>query len=864
MAQTVDVLKYILDMDTKKFVASSKKADKQTKKLSKRIGNDLTAGIKKAVIAFLGIQGLRMALERTTKAMVEFENGMTNVNTLLDVTIDQFSKLGKGVLEIAKVSPKTILDLTNGLYDLISAGVATEDALWALNQAQRAAVAGATDVKTAITGAIGTVNAFGKDISELTKVFDMQFTTVRFGVLTFEELAQSIGRVLPSAQILGVSLGEVHAALALLTKKGLTAKEAIDALNMTFLALADPIKQEAFRELGFEFFDINEKFIGMSALMTEINEKTKDFTDKQRSAFFGLIKLESTAIKGFANMVTSADEYVQLLERMEDVGAIETAHEKMAKTINNIWLQLQNRFSVMIIEMGNKHKDVLLLLLAVAQEGIDLIGASATGIATLSSVLANSVKAMWASVVAVWYGGREIILEILTSIVDKVREITGSKIFSVELAQSLGQAARFAGYDVNRALGDVEDSTIAVLDSAKLLKGAFSDILDPLKEMFRLLSGSAAKAQEINIPAPAGGFIGPMPIGGGGGAGGGSIFGQITKAIDDFINKNKFAGPAIQGIFDGLSDVLEDWQADLINIGVSLATGNWVQAAQQAVQTITREITDWFVGKARKVKEERETTERVIEEHTREVERNIEAIRQLTREEKQRRQQQLEAELQRLALEMARTDSEEILRRLQLATANWNDELRALNESLEDDALIAGIENFEDFLSFLAGQGDLTVGQAQTFAGAFTRFLDLSTEQQIELWEQILQQLIDSGNATELELINVQNILQDLNDQLEDGIVLDVTTPSPNQTLRSVTIITESQANLLLGVLNAINLEVRKIVSRIDMILEELRSGIAGNGSVFHITINSKSASGMAVAQALMVEVRAKGSKVSV
>jgi len=135
---------------------------------------------------------------------------------------------------------------------------------------------------------------------------------------------------------------------------------------------------------------------------------------------------------------------------------------------------------------------------------------------------------------------------------------------------------------------------------------------------------------------------------------------------------------------------------------------------------------------------------------------------------------------------------------------------------------------------------------------------DLSEEQQVELI-QTLQDLLGDDITAE-QWMQMQTAIERLQ---EEGI--EVTQAlTPTQTLRSVTIITESQANLLLGVLNAINLEVRKIVSRIDMILEEMRSGIAGGGSVFHITINSSSASGQAVARALMVEVRGKGTKVSV
>ncbi len=339
------------------FVIGAK--DRASKVFSK-FGGTVIAMNQGLALAQRAFYGLQRAVEAAIDPMVEFQNEMANINTLLDVSERQFAQLEQGILSIARTTPKAMTDLTKGAYDLISAGVAQENVLWALNKAQMAAVAGSTDIKVAVAGSMATINAYNLGMSEMERVLDLEFSTVKYGVLTFDQLAVSIGRVMPAGKKLGATLEEIHAGMALITKAGFTADEAATILDRTLSSLADPNKQENFRELGIAIYDQNEQFVGMADLLKQINALTGTMTQKQRAEFEGLIGLEMRASKGFARMVDNAEEYKNMVDEFgESTGAMGDAHEIMAETIKNQWGTIKNAVHVAIVEWGMNHERLI-------------------------------------------------------------------------------------------------------------------------------------------------------------------------------------------------------------------------------------------------------------------------------------------------------------------------------------------------------------------------------------------------------------------------------------------------------------------------------------------------------------------------
>lgn len=187
-----------------------------------------------------GVAALGVALVDSVKVAGEFERGMRNVNSIAGLNEKQFQKLTARVLGLSgrvAQAPKT---LAAGLYDLVSSGFDANESMVILEASSKAATAGLTDTATSTRAVAAALNAYRLPASKAGEVSDILFQTVNRGVVSFAELAQNIGDVLPFAAAMGVNLKQVGAALSTMTKEGLSGAEATTRLKNLIQAFIKP------------------------------------------------------------------------------------------------------------------------------------------------------------------------------------------------------------------------------------------------------------------------------------------------------------------------------------------------------------------------------------------------------------------------------------------------------------------------------------------------------------------------------------------------------------------------------------------------------------------------------------------------
>lgn len=212
-------------------------------------------------------------------SFVKLEHKMTEVWTLLDVGKDKMDELTVGIQELSKEIPQSAQEMAGGLYDLISAGVDVEEGLNALALSSKAAVAGVTDTATAVRAGMATLNAYGMEITELERVFDLQFSTVQKGVTTFEQLAGAIGNALPVAAMLKMSMEDLFGSIAFLTKAGQSTDIAVTNLNAMLNAFVQYKDQMA--DFGVMVFDASGNIRPLVDIMNDINDATAGTVEHQ-------------------------------------------------------------------------------------------------------------------------------------------------------------------------------------------------------------------------------------------------------------------------------------------------------------------------------------------------------------------------------------------------------------------------------------------------------------------------------------------------------------------------------------------------------------------------------------------------------
>ncbi len=331
---------------TKKATKATKAQDKAIRKTSK--GGDK---LKKTLLKVVAALGGFLIIKTVIKLLDEFETRMAEISTISGENIFRFEQLRSSILKMSLSLPKSPADLAAGAYQVISAGVTdASDALIVLEASATAATAGLAGTKVAVDAITTVLNAFGLAASDAARVSDVLFKTVEQGKVTFPELASTIGNVATSAGLAGVTIEELAAGIATLTKFGINAAEATTSLNRLFLTLVQQTDEQklAFKQLGIEFSVAAVKEKGLAGVIAELNV----LTDGQIELLAELFPNIRAARSAFVLAGDGAGEYARILAEAQTAqGAATVAAEKMTDTFEGQFQLFKNRLNVGVQEL---------------------------------------------------------------------------------------------------------------------------------------------------------------------------------------------------------------------------------------------------------------------------------------------------------------------------------------------------------------------------------------------------------------------------------------------------------------------------------------------------------------------------------
>lgn len=253
--------------------------------------NGMSKALNGAALRFIGIQAaIQLAsqafrkmnewIDVSVKQFREFENSMAEVSTILTgESYQALVTLTEGVKQLSVQYGQTAVDMSRGLYQILSAAVPVEKALNMLNTATKASIAGLTSVETSVDVLTSIINSYGKSVEQAAGVSDILFQTVVRGKLRFEDLASSLGYITPIAAAAGVAFEEIAAALATVTRMGLHVDMASRGLALTIQNIVSPTKQasEAAKKYGVDMSAVAIRVFGLKGFITDLSAAVKEF-----------------------------------------------------------------------------------------------------------------------------------------------------------------------------------------------------------------------------------------------------------------------------------------------------------------------------------------------------------------------------------------------------------------------------------------------------------------------------------------------------------------------------------------------------------------------------------------------------------
>jgi TP901 family phage tail tape measure protein len=280
-------------------------------------------------------------LVRSFSAYNDFAQEMGKVNTMIDVSKDKFAGLTNQIVDISRRVPQSARDLAAAEYEILSSGVALENSTQVLEQSARAAVAGVTDTKTAVTAGVGVINAYGKSIGELGNVYDVMFQTVKAGRVEFPDLANNLGEILPSAISAKVAFEDISAAMAALTINGMKSPQAATAIKGAITAMAAPAPEarKKFEDLGITWQGFVPTLDAIAKKNLSLNQMRELIPDME-------------ARNGVLILSQNMGRLNDMLGQVKDsAGSTSEAFEKMKDTPANQLALLKNELQALLVPL---------------------------------------------------------------------------------------------------------------------------------------------------------------------------------------------------------------------------------------------------------------------------------------------------------------------------------------------------------------------------------------------------------------------------------------------------------------------------------------------------------------------------------
>lgn len=286
----------------------------------KNAGSGMTKKVTTPILA-AGVASAKMA--------IDFEDSMAKVSTIADATEIPMDDMQKEILDLSNQTRISAEEIAQNVYDSISAGQKTGDAVNFVSNSTKLAKAGFADAGAALDVLTTIMNAYGLKASEVTNVSDMLIQTQNLGKTTVADLASSMGKVIPTANAYGVSLDELCAGYAIMTANGVATAESttymngmLNELGKSGTNVSETLKEKTgktFKELMDSGMSLSDVLKIISDAATENNKSFSDMWSSSEAGKAGMILLGD-----------SAENFNGVLEQMQNsAGATNTAFEKL-------------------------------------------------------------------------------------------------------------------------------------------------------------------------------------------------------------------------------------------------------------------------------------------------------------------------------------------------------------------------------------------------------------------------------------------------------------------------------------------------------------------------------------------------------
>ena len=286
------------------------------------------------------------------QAAQEYETAIAKVSTIADANVVPIEEMSSEIMKLSNTTGIAASQIADDVYNAISAGQQTGDAVNFVSYSTKLAKAGFAESAQTLDVLTTILNAYGMEAEEVSKVSDMLVQTQNKGKVSVGELSSVMGKIIPTANANNVALEQLCAGYAIMTSKGIAAAETTTYMNsmLNELSKSGTTAEKTLRATtgkSFKELMTDGKSLGevIQILQQEAEKSGKSLNDMFGSAEAGkaAVSLLSGGVEGFNEQVAGM---------VDSVGATEEAFAKMDQTTEAKMQKAKNSIANLGIVLG--------------------------------------------------------------------------------------------------------------------------------------------------------------------------------------------------------------------------------------------------------------------------------------------------------------------------------------------------------------------------------------------------------------------------------------------------------------------------------------------------------------------------------
>lgn len=308
----------------------------------------------------LAAQGV---IKSTADAAMSFETAMAQVKTIVgDAAVSykgNMTDMSDAILKLSKDTGIAAEDVALATYGAISAGVDVSKSVEFVATANALAVGGFTDMATSVDVLTTTMNAYGEKAGTAEDISNRLITTQNLGKTTVNELASSMGKVIPAASAYNISVDNLCSAYVAMTKGGIATAESTTYMKSMFTELGKSgstvgkiLQQETGKSFG--------QLMGEGKSLADVIEILGKTVDGDKEKFAQLWGSAEAGTGALAILNGGTEDFNNTMKEMQNsTGAASDAMNMMNDTSAHKMQVAMNNMKNAAIELGGAFAPVL-------------------------------------------------------------------------------------------------------------------------------------------------------------------------------------------------------------------------------------------------------------------------------------------------------------------------------------------------------------------------------------------------------------------------------------------------------------------------------------------------------------------------